>query len=98
MRSEGKVAVITGGGTGIGKHSALALLRDGYSVRWLAAEPSLWRRPERRRATMPLGCWWSLRTWGTPRQSKPSSRRPERPSAAWTCCSITQAVARRQHR
>ncbi len=27
-----KVAVITGGGTGIGKHSALALLRDGYSV------------------------------------------------------------------
>ena len=32
MRSEGKVAVITGGGTGIGKHSALALLRDGYSV------------------------------------------------------------------
>ena len=32
MRSEGKVAVITGGGTGVGKHSALALLRDGYSV------------------------------------------------------------------
>ena len=32
MRSEGKVAVITGGGTGIGKHSALALLRDGFSV------------------------------------------------------------------
>lgn len=29
---EHKVAVITGGGTGIGKHSALALLREGYSV------------------------------------------------------------------
>ena len=32
MPSNGKVAIVTGGGTGIGKHSALALLRDGYSV------------------------------------------------------------------
>ncbi len=32
MSSNGRVAIITGGGTGIGKHSALALLRDGYSV------------------------------------------------------------------
>ena len=30
--SENKVAIITGGGTGIGKHSALALLQEGYSV------------------------------------------------------------------
>jgi NAD(P)-dependent dehydrogenase (short-subunit alcohol dehydrogenase family) len=30
--SDGKVAIITGGGTGIGKHSAFALLRAGYSV------------------------------------------------------------------
>ena len=32
MSSNGRVAIVTGGGTGIGKHSALALLRDGYSV------------------------------------------------------------------
>ena len=32
MKSNGKVAIVTGGGSGIGKHSALALLRDGYSV------------------------------------------------------------------
>jgi NAD(P)-dependent dehydrogenase (short-subunit alcohol dehydrogenase family) len=32
MKSSGKVAVVTGAGTGIGKASALALLRDGYSV------------------------------------------------------------------
>ena len=32
MDSNGRVAIVTGGGTGIGKHSALALLRDGYSV------------------------------------------------------------------
>ncbi|MEE8414576.1 MAG: SDR family oxidoreductase [Dehalococcoidales bacterium] len=32
MDSNGRVAIVTGAGTGIGKHSALALLRDGYSV------------------------------------------------------------------
>ena len=32
MSSNGRVAVITGAGTGIGKASALALLRDGFSV------------------------------------------------------------------
>ena len=32
MSSKGKVAIITGAGTGIGKRSALALLRDGWSV------------------------------------------------------------------
>lgn len=28
----GKVAIVTGAGTGIGRHTALALLREGYSV------------------------------------------------------------------
>ena len=32
MNSNGKVAIVTGGGTGVGKHSALALLKNGYSV------------------------------------------------------------------
>ncbi len=32
MRSADKVAVVTGAGTGIGKHVALALLQEGYSV------------------------------------------------------------------
>ena len=32
MTSNGRVAIITGGGTGVGKASALALLHDGYSV------------------------------------------------------------------
>jgi NAD(P)-dependent dehydrogenase (short-subunit alcohol dehydrogenase family) len=32
MTAHGRVAVVTGGGTGIGKASALALLRDGYQV------------------------------------------------------------------
>ena len=32
MTSPSKVAIVTGAGTGIGKHSALALLREGYAV------------------------------------------------------------------
>ncbi len=32
MSSNGRVAIVTGGGTGVGKHAALALVREGYSV------------------------------------------------------------------
>jgi NAD(P)-dependent dehydrogenase (short-subunit alcohol dehydrogenase family) len=32
MTSDGRVAIVTGGGTGIGKYAVLALLEDGYSV------------------------------------------------------------------
>ena len=32
LNFEGKVAVVTGAGSGIGKHSALALSREGYTV------------------------------------------------------------------
>ncbi len=32
MNGSGKVAIVTGAGTGVGKASALALLRDGWSV------------------------------------------------------------------
>ena len=32
MTSNGKVAIVTGGGSGIGRQSALALVREGYSV------------------------------------------------------------------
>jgi NADP-dependent 3-hydroxy acid dehydrogenase YdfG len=32
MNSGAKVALVTGAGTGIGKHVAIALLREGYSV------------------------------------------------------------------
>ena len=32
MSSHAKIAIVTGAGTGIGRSTALALLRDGYSV------------------------------------------------------------------
>ena len=46
MSSEAKVAVVTGAGSGIGKHAALALLGEGYAVA-LAG-----RRMERLEATL----------------------------------------------
>lgn len=32
MRSKERVAIVTGGGSGVGKYTAFALLRDGYAV------------------------------------------------------------------
>ena len=32
MKSLGRVAIVTGAGSGVGRASALALLRDGYSL------------------------------------------------------------------
>jgi NAD(P)-dependent dehydrogenase (short-subunit alcohol dehydrogenase family) len=46
MDSNERVAIVTGAGSGIGKYSALALLKDGYSV-VLAG-----RRPERLQSTL----------------------------------------------
>ena len=46
MKSLGKVAVVTGAGSGIGKHAALALLREGYAVAFAG------RRPEALRAAV----------------------------------------------
>ena len=49
MRSTGKVAIITGAGTGIGKRSALVLLKDGWSVALGDDGRNCWRRRGRRR-------------------------------------------------
>ncbi|MBV9076274.1 MAG: SDR family oxidoreductase [Methylobacteriaceae bacterium] len=39
MRGEGKVAIVTGAGTGVGKAAALALLGDGWSVALAGRRP-----------------------------------------------------------
>ena len=45
MDSAGKVAIVTGAGSGIGRATALALLREGYAVVLAGRAPRPWRRP-----------------------------------------------------
>jgi NAD(P)-dependent dehydrogenase (short-subunit alcohol dehydrogenase family) len=60
MTSSERIAIVTGAGTGIGKHVALALLREGYAVA-LAG-----RRPEPLEATAREGKSSSSRTLVVP--------------------------------
>jgi NAD(P)-dependent dehydrogenase (short-subunit alcohol dehydrogenase family) len=51
METNGKIAIITGAGSGVGRATALALLREGYAVvlAAVAARPSSrpWPRQDR---------------------------------------------------
>ena len=49
MSGNGKVALVTGASAGIGKASALALLKEGWNVVLTAWRT--WRRPSRRPAS-----------------------------------------------
>jgi hypothetical protein len=99
MASQGKVAVVTGGGSGIGRAAALALQGDGWNV--VVAG----RRKEELDKTGGLakpggGKIVAVRAdVGKPEDVKACSPRPRRRSAAAsTSCSTTPASARRRCR
>jgi hypothetical protein len=93
--STSRVAIITGGGTGVGRAAAKALLAAGWRV-VLAG-----RRPEPlQQAIELLGAradqdWASPPTWVNLPPSRRCLRRRSRPSAASTCSSTTPARVRR---
>ena len=48
----GKVAVVTGAGSGIGRAAAICLAKAGFTCVWPGGGANLWRKPRRwRRAT-----------------------------------------------
>ena len=88
-----RVAIVTGGGTGVGKAAALALLGDGWRSRWRAAAPRRCRR-------------WSTESGAGEQRAGRADRRDgpgvgrslvrrdgRRAGAASTCCSTTPASA-----
>ena len=94
MATATKVALVTGAGTGIGKHSALALMREGYAV-VLAG-----RRKDLLEATAAEGKATGSPSLvvptdvSDPESFAPSSPRPRTPSAGSTSSSTTRASAR----
>ena len=59
MSSNGKVAIVTGAGSGIGKAVALALLKEGYSVALAGRRPTPWSRRSRQQGRRPHVRWRS---------------------------------------
>ena len=98
MDSARKVAIVTGAGSGIGRATALALLREGYAV-VLAG-----RRPEALAETVAQAGPAGARALAVPTDvADPESVRAlfeatVRPSAASTCCSTTPGSGRRRSR
>ncbi len=95
MASQGKVAIVTGGGSGIGRSAALALQGDGWNVVISG------RRKEELDKTIAMakaggGKMLAVRAdVGKQEDVKACSPRPRRRSAASTSCSTTPASARR---
>jgi NADP-dependent 3-hydroxy acid dehydrogenase YdfG len=87
MAASGKVAIVTGAGSGIGKASALALMKEGYSVAFAG------RRKDALEAAAAAGKSTGSRALVVPTDvGDPASVKTL--FAGWTCSSTTPAAAR----
>ena len=98
MSSTGKIAIVTGAGSGIGKSVALTFLKDGYRSFSRDAAPMHCSRPSSRPGTQALRRSRCRPTSAGRSRSAPCSRPRSRSSAGSTCCSTTPASTRRASR
>ena len=63
MKSEAKIAIVTGAGTGIGRSTTISLLREGYSVVLAGRRKKPWNPRSKNPETMVRGLWFAPRTW-----------------------------------
>jgi NADP-dependent 3-hydroxy acid dehydrogenase YdfG len=97
MRGKGKVAVVTGAGTGIGKAAALALLAEGWSVALAGRRAEMLQQAisESGAGERALAVVADV---GKKDSVQGSSRRRRKSSAASTSSSTMPAAARRRCR
>ena len=93
MESSGKVAIVTGAGTGIGKQAALALLHEGYSVVLAGRRRELLEGTAEEAKSRGLANPGGTTNVGDPASVKSLFAKPKRLLAGSTCYSTMRASA-----
>ena len=91
-----KVAIVTGAGTGIGKATALALLREGYCVALAGRRAEFLERTVKEAGPLAPQALAVPTDVRDPVAVGPCSARPGKPLAGSTCCLTMRGSSRRR--